>query len=160
MVAEIALIIAAVGAGGAVFALRQAYRQRLHQIEAMYVQRFWVILDRFSLMAISKRPPERTICEADEKAIRAYIRLCEDELEVRAEGWIGDTAYKIWRTAIRVQMQLPAFNLVWQRVHTEDRSLYKRLALLLDEDEGRSYDPCGMPTWRRWVHGLTGMRGA
>jgi hypothetical protein len=86
MLGEIALIIAAVGAAGAVFALRQNYRQRLHQIEAMYVQRFWVILDRFSIAAISKRPVTGQICETDEKAVRAYIRLCEDELEVRAEG--------------------------------------------------------------------------
>jgi hypothetical protein len=160
MVGEIALIIAAIGAAGAIFALRQNYRQRMHQIEAMYVQRFWAILDRFSLAAISRLAPAGQICETDEKAIRAYIRLCEDELEVRAEGWIGDTAYKIWRTAIRAQMELPTFDLVWQQVCSEDKSLYARLTHLLDEDEGMSYDPCGMRTWRRWIHGLTGIRGA
>jgi hypothetical protein len=57
-------------------------------------------------------------------------------------------------------MELPTFELVWQQVRAEDKSLYKRLARLLDEDEGVSYDPCGMPTWRRWIHGLTGIRGA
>jgi hypothetical protein len=160
MVGDIALVIAAVGAVGAVFALRQNFRQRIHQIEAMYVQRFWVILDRFSLEVTSRRQHAGRLRESDERAIRAYIRLCEDELEVRAEGWIGDTAYRIWRMAIRAQMKLPAFNIVWQRVRTEDTSLYRRLDCLLDENGGGSYDPCGMPTWRRWIHGLTGTRGA
>jgi hypothetical protein len=160
MASYVALLIAAVGAVGAVFALRQNYRQRLHQIEAMYVQRFWVISDRFSLSAISKHACHSQISETDEKAIRAYIRLCEDELEVRAEGWIGDTAYKIWRMAIRAQMCAPAFDQIWQRVSEEDGFLYQRLTRLLDECEGLSYDPCGMPTWNRWIHGLTGIRGA
>ena len=97
MVSDVALIIAAIGASGAVFALRQAYRQRQHQIEAMYVQRFWAIYDRFSLAALSKNPPNGQLPEDDEKAIRAYIRLCEDELEVRAEGWVSDTAYMLWK---------------------------------------------------------------
>jgi len=160
MASYVALLIAAVGAVGAVFALRQNYRQRLHQIEAMYVQRFWVISDQFSLSAISKHACHAQISETDEKAIRAYIRLCEDELEVRAEGWIGDTAYKIWRTAIRAQMSVPAFDQIWQRVSGEDGFLYQRLTRLLDEGQGVSYDPCGMPTWSRWIHGLTGIRGA
>ena len=160
MIADIALILAAIGAAGAVFALRQNYRQRLHQIEAMYVQRYWVIFDRFSLAATSKRLLTSALVEADEKAIRAYVRLCEDELEVRAEGWIGDTAYSIWRTAIRAQMELPAFDLIWRRLCAEGQHPYNRLTRLLDEAEGLRYDPCGMPTWRRWIHGLTGIRGA
>ena len=160
MVSDVALIIAAIGASGAVFALRQAYRQRQHQIEAMYVQRFWAIYDRFSLAALSKNPPNGQLPEDDEKAIRAYIRLCEDELEVRAEGWISDTAYTLWKKAIRFQMELPAFSRVWHRVHTDDGSSYARLTVLLDPVEGLTYDPLGMPKWRRWIHGLTGFRGA
>jgi hypothetical protein len=160
MTINVTFVIAAIGVAGAIFALRQSYRQRLHQFEAMYVQRFWAISDRFSLVAISKYPPTGRLCESDEKAIRAYLRLCEDELEVRAGGWIGDAAYSIWRTAIRLQMKRPAFDQVWQRVRAEDGFLYKRLDCLLDSHSGESYDPCGMPKWRRWVHGLVGMRGA
>jgi hypothetical protein len=160
MISDIALIITAVTATGAVFALRQSYRQRLHQMEAMYVQRFWSISDRFSLNILNKCLPDGHISEADERAIRAYIRLCEDELEVRAQGWIGDTAFSIWKKAIRIQMGLPAFGSVWHRVYAEEKSLYGRMAALLESDESRGYDPLGMPTWRRWMHGLTGIRGA
>jgi hypothetical protein len=160
MISDIALIITAVTAAGAVFALRQSYRQRLHQMEAMYVQRYWSISDRFSLAVLNRCPPDSDISEADEKAIRAYIRLCEDELEVRARGWIGDTAFSFWKKAICIQMGLPAFSSVWRRVYAEEKSLYGRMGALLETDEGRGYDPLGLPTWRRWMHGLTGIRGA
>jgi hypothetical protein len=36
----------------------------------------------------------------DEKAIRSYFFLCEDELEMRASGYISDNTYKIWTDGI------------------------------------------------------------
>jgi len=75
----------------------------------MYVQRYWTIIDRFSLEAASKDRPDAKPDESDQKAIRAYIRLCEDELEMRAEGWISDSTYKIWASSICMQLRLPMF---------------------------------------------------
>jgi hypothetical protein len=52
-------------------------------------------------------------------AIRAYLRLSEDELEMRQKGWIGDGAYEIWRDGIRVQLTQSAFQRVWAAVGGE-----------------------------------------
>ena len=51
--------------------------------------------------------------EADEKAIRACLLLCEDELEMRARGYIADGTYKIWADGMRGQLRLPMFGYLW-----------------------------------------------
>lgn len=53
MVGDIALIVTAVGVVGGVLGLRQSYRERLRQFESRYVERYWQILDRLSLDALS-----------------------------------------------------------------------------------------------------------
>src|ERR1700677_3846705 len=82
LIADIALIVTAIGVVGVVLGLRQNYRERLRQFESMYVERYWMILDRLSLDALSGLCPD-IITEDDNKAIRSYILLCEDELEMR-----------------------------------------------------------------------------
>ena len=159
MVAYIALIITGVGVIGALIALRQNYRQRLRQFEEMYVQRYWAISDRLSLATMSSNAPGGQVDESDEKAIRAYIRLCEDEMEVRAEGWISDTTYAIWARAICIQMKMPGFAQVWQRVREESIFPYTHLERLLNSCEGKLYDPCQMRIWHRRLHGLAGTHG-
>jgi hypothetical protein len=46
LIGDIALIVTAIGVVGVVLGLRQNYRERLRQFEAMYVERYWMILDR------------------------------------------------------------------------------------------------------------------
>jgi hypothetical protein len=77
------------------FGLRQSYRERIRQFESMYVERYWKILDQLSLKAIKALPTGR-IGRADEKAIRSYILLCEDELQMRKNGYVSDSAYYAW----------------------------------------------------------------
>ena len=144
---------------GAVVALRQNYRQRLRQFEEMYVQRYWTIIDRFPLDAVSKDRHDAQPGESDQKAIRAYIRLCEDELEMRAEGWIGDSTYKIWASSICMQLRLPMFARVWQDVRKESTFPYAHMGQLLSSCDAELYDPCQMRLWRRWFRGLAGIHG-
>jgi hypothetical protein len=80
MLSDIALFITAIGVLGVVYGLRQAYRQRLRQFEEQYVQRYWALLDKFSLEVLKGSSIEQ-IGPDDEKAIRSYFFLCEDELE-------------------------------------------------------------------------------
>jgi hypothetical protein len=157
MVANIGLLLTAVGLLGAVLALRQAYRARLRQFEAMFVQRYWDILDRLSLEALRGRPVAADIGEGDQKAIRAYVRLCEDELELRARGSISDYTYAIWAAGIRDQLKQPMFDQVWEQIRAEQTFPYDRLSRLLEE--GAGHDPCRMPRWRRGLRGLAGSPG-
>ena len=154
MLADIALIATAVGVLAAVFGLRQSNRERLRQFEAMYVQRYWSILDQLSLDALAgstKEPPS----EADLKAIRAYLFLCEDELEIRGRRYIADTTYKIWTDAAVTQLQQPMFRAVWEQVLKESTFPYKHLQALCSQPE--SYDPLAAGFMRRWLRGLAGI---
>jgi len=68
VLADIALIVTAAGVLAAVFGLRQSNRERQRQFEAMYVQRYWSILDQLSLDALAGSPKDPP-SEADLKAI-------------------------------------------------------------------------------------------
>jgi hypothetical protein len=48
----------------------------------MYVQRYWSILDQLSINALGGSTPD-SMGDEDKKAIRAYLFLCEDEMEMR-----------------------------------------------------------------------------
>ena len=154
MLADIALIVTAVGVLAAVFGLRQSNRERLRQFEAMYVQRYWSILDQLSLGTLAGsagNPPS----DADLKAVRAYLLLCEDELEMRGRGYIADTTYKIWTDSAVAQLQQPIFQAVWEQVLKEAAFPYKHLNNLCSQPE--SYDPLTIGFVRRWVRGLAGI---
>ena len=161
MVSDVALIVTAVGVLGAVIGLRQSYRARLRQFEAMYVQRYWKILDELSLEALRGAPLGK-IGEADEKAIRSYILLCEDELELRKNGYIADSTYELWADGMRSQLEQPMFKNVWQHVQKEATGpgafpyRYLREVESLGTKDG---DPLQISAPRRWLRGLRGPAG-
>ena len=118
MVSDIALFITAIGVLGVVVGLRQNYLERLQQFEGKYVERYWKILDGLTLAALSASCPD-VIVEADEKGIRSYILLCEDELEMRKNGYISDMTYDLWAESIKGQFKQEMFWKIWQRVKEE-----------------------------------------
>lgn len=153
MIADIALIVTALGVLAAVFGLRQSNRERLRQFEAMYVQRYWSILDELSLKALGN-PTSDPVGDDDAKAIRAYLFLCEDELEMRGRGYIADSTYRIWSEAARSQLEAGMFQAVWEEVAKEAIFPYQHLRALLSES---CYDPLTTGFMRRWLRGLTGI---
>jgi hypothetical protein len=157
MIADIALCVTAAGVIAAVFGLRQSYRERLRQFEAMYVQRYWSIIDRLSLGALASATAAHPD-DGDEKDIRAYLLLCEDELEMRARGYIADGTYWIWADGIRGQLRQPMFEGVWKEVGGESTFPYKHLAALCSQDEA-PYDPLDATWLQRWIRGLAGVKG-
>jgi hypothetical protein len=156
VIADIALIVTALGVLGAVFGLRQSYRERLRQFEAMYVNRYWSLLDLLSLDALKGSDP-KVISNSDERAIRAYIRLCEDELEMRETGYISDDTYALWADGMREQLKQPMFARVWEEIQDERTFPYDHLAQLVGPDPG--YEPCKLLPWQRRVRGLAGWSG-
>ena len=153
MIAYVALVVSFAGAMIAIVTLRLNYRQRLRQFEQMYVQRYWSIIDRCSLAVMDKRQQAGSLTEDDQKAIRAYIRLCEEELMVRAEGWISDATFKIWASSTRTMMGLPMFALVWDQLPEDSIFPHEHLTKMLTQDA--AYDPCPMNRFVRWLHVLT-----
>jgi hypothetical protein len=155
MVTDIALSVTAAGVIIALFGLRQSYRSRLRQFESMYVQRYWSIMDRLSLDALSNAACTKPD-QSDERAIRAYL-LCEDELGMRKQGYIADATYQIWAEWMRAQLGQPMFSAVWEKVTSESSFPYKYLKALYDSD-GR-YDPLKAGRVLRWLRGLSGPSG-
>jgi hypothetical protein len=121
----ISLVVAIFGLIGLLLSLRQSYRARLRQFEEKYVERYWSILDDLSLEAISlsDSDPGRD----DQHAIRKYILLREDELQLRKSGYISDSTYDEWAVGMRDQLAQPMFKAVWEQVKKEGVS---------EEDEG------------------------
>jgi hypothetical protein len=153
LVSDVALIVTAIGVLGVVVGLWQSNRQRLHQFEELYVQRYWTLLDRFSLNILKGSSADQITADED-RAIRSYFFLCEDELEMRAKGSISDSTYATWVSAIRQQLDQPMFGDVSSRISKEDVFPYEYISQLLDK--GKDYDPCRMSLLRRWLRGLAG----
>lgn len=164
--------VAVIGVIGVLFSLRQAYRARLRQFEEKYVERYWSILDCLSLeaMSVAEMSPGRD----DELAIRRYIFLCEDELQMRKNGYISDSTYCEWADGMLEQFRQPMFSEVWDQVRKEadERKegafAYENLKSLLDSVAGKESwdnddlcraDPLKSHTAVRFVRGLKGIAG-
>jgi hypothetical protein len=156
MIADVASIATAIGVLTAVGVLRQNQRQRVRQFEDMYVLRYWEIMDRLSLPALrgdSKDPLE----PSDEKAVRAYFRLCEDELQLREDAWISDSTWEIWAAGIRQQMNSWPFREVWDAVTSSSTGSDADFTFLRRFMAASGVaDPVKVGWYRRWVSGRTG----
>lgn len=162
MISDIALIVTAAGVLGVMFGLRQSYRERLRQFEALYVERYWKILDQLSLDAL-KGSRSVHVNGEDEKAIRGYILLCEDELQMRRNGYISDSTYLVWADGMLGQFCQPMFKHVWIQVQqeaTDHHSFpYEHLNRLLSAANSDAGDPLSMSPTRRKLRGLAGLGG-
>ena len=77
------------------------------------------VLPCFPTAARAPVRPKMSLNADDEKVIRAYIRLCEDQLEPRKAGWVSDSSWTIWAEGMRLQFQRWAYDKVWQKVNHE-----------------------------------------
>lgn len=113
MLGDIASVATAIAVILAVAGLRQTQRQRVRQFEDFYVKRYWDLMDRLSLGALRD---QRASNDEDRKALYAYLLLCEDELDLRAEGWISDSTWKVWGNGIKSQLSCGPADEVWNAV--------------------------------------------
>ena len=183
MVQDIASVATAVGVLIAVVGLRQARKQRLRQFEGFYVERYWKLMDQLSVAVLRGRG-KGSSSDDDEKIVRAYLLLCEDELDLRADGWISDATWRIWGKEIRAQIEHWPFREIWNSIKEESPEQsepgFHRLREFTAPPEERGHcklweqlgpgsrflhhfivkleedDPCSVSFWRRWVRGLNG----
>jgi hypothetical protein len=126
---EIAWVATAVGVILVARSIRVANLQRRRQFETIFVQRYWALIDQLSLDAQKGRQPplvevddltatpwHSQIKETDRRVVRSYLRLCEDELELRQEGWISRETWAIWQTGIAAQLERWPFKPIWCEV--------------------------------------------
>jgi hypothetical protein len=63
----------------------------------------------------------------DEKVVWAYFRLCEDQLELRAAGWISNTTWKLWSDGMHAQLTRWPFDVIWHRTCESDPDNFRLL---------------------------------
>ncbi|MGW1616542.1 hypothetical protein ACWCQZ_45345 [Streptomyces sp. NPDC002285] len=129
VVALIALITSSAGAAKA----------RVKAIEDAYIARYWQLLDRFPAPALVAQ--DGTSCTEDElKAVRLYLRLCEDELELRQLGWVGRRTWQQWRPGIQAQLnQWPVAD-EWAPIRDHQHAPHQ-FTLLRQLDATADFDP-------------------
>jgi hypothetical protein len=133
-------------------AVRASQRQRLRQLEMLYVQRYWALMDRLSLSALRGNPSTAVDAE-DEGVVVAYLRLCEDQLELRKQGWLSTATWSLWSVGMEQQLCRWPFNAVWTEIRDADTEAF---ALLRELTRNPGWDPCVMSPARRLLNGVGG----
>lgn len=102
IIVQIATLLAiAVAAWQLLFHSRQMHRD----FEALYVQRYWSLMDqRSDRFALDGVPTE-----GDRVIARGYLQLCEDEIDCRRIGRVTDSTWVYWRGAIVDQVSTAAY---------------------------------------------------
>lgn len=120
-------------------------RQMHRDFEALYVARYWTLMDQRSRGYVLSGRLNR----ADRIVVLSYLQLCEDEIDCRRIGRVTDSTWKFWRSSIVAQASETA-SLDVLRSLPEGRFPQLR-ALLRDPVD---HDPLAWNWLGRAFHGL------
>lgn len=132
-----------------VFAILQLIGARAakhRDFENLYVQRYWNLMDGFrgnpwTAMSIRQLP------RRDRSRVMAYLQLCEDELDLRRNGFVSTKTWGIWSDGMTSQCSLPAYADAIRNLPKEE---LPALRIFL-----RTYDdPLKMHPIRKWWTGI------
>lgn len=96
--ADIATIATAAAVMVAILSFIGDKSQRHREFESLYVQRYWAIQDRRSVA--DRLGSRRLRTRRDQAVALDYLRLCEDELEVRKLGLVTNKTWRVWAPSI------------------------------------------------------------
>lgn len=150
MLQTVASMITAIGVVFGGVSLRNSQLQRHRQFESLYVQRYWTLTDRFTCKIVFGCGGEELSPE-EEALVLAYLRLCEDQLEMRQLGWITKHTHRAWVKGMLLQLEQRPFAEVLASYPNEDRGP-SRFELL--RDIGRRPDPVRASAPVRWIRGV------
>jgi hypothetical protein len=106
--------------------------KKMHRdTEMIFVQRYWLIMDRKSPQFVIEGKPTAS----DELIILQYLRLCEDEYDHRRLGKIPRDTWLPWQEAMREQLAEPHYAAVLEKT----KPLFPGVREMLASQEG--YDP-------------------
>lgn len=89
--------------------------------------------------------------KSNRQVVRAYLQLCEDQVDLRRLGRVTDSTWRFWRQAILDQCAERPYRVELSRSSPE---MYSRLRDLIAT--GDNYDPLHRRHWGRWRRGLAG----
>jgi hypothetical protein len=142
LVLQVATLIAVVvAAWQLLFHSRQMHRE----FEALYIARYWELMDRRSIRWVVAGRHSRP----DIVVAKGYLQLCEDEIDCRRIGRVTDSTWDFWRTAIISQASDPCYRVVLGSTPVGDYPLLRELIRV-----GPTYDPLPHRWLWRKAHGL------
>ncbi len=122
-------------------------RQMHRELENLYVQRYWELMDQRSESFTVEGDPK----PSDRRVIHAYLQLCEDEIDLRRLGRVTDNTWKFWCEAIRSQATSPSYASFLSTAPADRWPLLRELTA-----QPAAYDP--LRDQRNWMwrklHGL------
>lgn len=81
---------------------------RHRSFESLYVQRYWTLADRIAKVSTDSSSPD-TLNPEVERACIAYLRLCEDQLELRENGHVTDATWTVWSWGMKQELKTPRY---------------------------------------------------
>lgn len=114
MTQAIASVITAIGVIFAGISLRGSQLQRNRQFEALYIERYWSLIDRLSQETAAGG--DHAVSIEDRHAITLYLQLCEDQIEMYKRGWITRRTFSEWSEGMRASATTYPVKSVWQRI--------------------------------------------
>ncbi|MCR2817307.1 hypothetical protein NQ166_00490 [Microbacterium sp. zg.Y1090] len=103
--ADIAAIVTAAAVVIAILSFVGDRSQRHREFESLYVQRYWTLRDRES--ADVRLGAGHRLSKEDRALALDYLRLCEDELEIRKLGLVTNRTWRVWSDAIYSGISTP-----------------------------------------------------
>jgi hypothetical protein len=98
----------------------------------------------------------REIGTSDQRWMRNYLRLCEDQCEMRAAGWVTDETWKLWWEGIYSFVSTDRFHDEVARYELSG-SLTNLRRGLVAADSSKPFDPAELTGVARWWRGLSGL---
>jgi hypothetical protein len=139
-----------------VFALLQLTQGRAakhRDFENIYAQRYWALMD-----TIEGDPWQATslleLSTKDRRRMTAYLQLCEDELDLRRNGYITTKTWGIWADGMRSQCDRPAYRECLAREFGQNNLPALREFLDAPSDLIHSSDPLKMSRMAKWWTGI------
>jgi hypothetical protein len=126
-------------------------RQMHRDLEMHFVDQYWQIMAkastewRMTYLLESPKSPE------DKRIVHEYLQLCEDEIDLRANGRVTDSTWSLWASAIASMASIPHFA---DSIEKAPKIMYPRLRVMMGSPNPGTFDPLNKGlAWRRF-HGL------
>lgn len=145
--AQFATIVTALAVFLALLQLTQGRTAKHRDFENLYVQRYWNLMDSFEGNPWTATSVDDLI-ERDRSRVSAYLQLCEDELDLRRNGFISTKTWEIWADGMKSQCARPAYKDALNAMELSE------LPALRDFIANSNEDPLKMNWFLRWWTGI------
>lgn len=144
VVAQIATVVAV---GAAFLQLIGARAAKHRDFENLYVQRYWNLMDRFEGNPWTASSVD-DLDSSDKSRVTAYLQLCEDELDLRCNGFISTKTWGIWADGMKSQCARPAYMGAMAEMDSDELPALRYFL------ENGNHDPLKMNWFRKWWTGI------